>query len=60
MRVKIFCTRVTELFGIRHPILCGGLQWLPDARHIAAVVNAGGMGFSAFHFPTSQSASAAT
>jgi nitronate monooxygenase len=45
MRSQIFKTRITELFGIPHPILCGGLQWLADARYVAAVVNAGGMGF---------------
>lgn len=45
MRDQVFSTRITELFGIRHPILCGGLQWLADARYVAAVVNAGGMGF---------------
>jgi NAD(P)H-dependent flavin oxidoreductase YrpB (nitropropane dioxygenase family) len=38
-------TRITELFGIRHPILAGGLMWLSDASYVAAVVNAGGMGF---------------
>jgi NAD(P)H-dependent flavin oxidoreductase YrpB (nitropropane dioxygenase family) len=40
-----FRTRITELFGIRHPILAGGLMWLSDARYVAAVVKAGGMGF---------------
>ncbi|PZW48111.1 nitronate monooxygenase [Humitalea rosea] len=40
-----FRTRITELFGIRHPILAGGLMWLSDADYVAAVVNAGGMGF---------------
>jgi nitronate monooxygenase len=40
-----FKTRITELFGIAHPILCGGLMWLSDARYVAASVNAGGMGF---------------
>jgi NADH:quinone reductase (non-electrogenic) len=40
-----FKTRLTELFGIEHPILCGGLMWLSDARYVAASVNAGGMGF---------------
>jgi nitronate monooxygenase len=45
MRSQIFKTRITELFGIPHPILCGGLQWLADARYVSAVVNAGGMGF---------------
>ncbi len=52
MREPVFRTRITELFGIRHPILCGGLQWLADARYVAAVVNAGGMGFiTALSFP---------
>lgn len=41
----LFRTRITELFGIPHPILCGGLMWLSDARYVAACVNAGGMGF---------------
>jgi nitronate monooxygenase len=45
MRKPIFKTRITELFQIDHPILCGGLQWLADANYVAAVVNAGGMGF---------------
>jgi NADH:quinone reductase (non-electrogenic) len=40
-----FKTRITDLFGIEHPILCGGLMWLSDARYVAASVNAGGMGF---------------
>jgi NADH:quinone reductase (non-electrogenic) len=40
-----FKTRITELFGIEHPILCGGLMWLSDAGYVAASVNAGGMGF---------------
>jgi NADH:quinone reductase (non-electrogenic) len=40
-----FATRLTKLFGIDHPILCGGLMWLSDAAFVAASVNAGGMGF---------------
>jgi nitronate monooxygenase len=52
MRPSVFRTRITELFGIRHPVLCGGLQWLADARYVAAVVNAGAMGFiTALSFP---------
>lgn len=52
MRDPIFQTRITELFGIRHPILCGGMLHLSDARYVAAVVNAGGMGFiGAWNFP---------
>ncbi|WOB06646.1 nitronate monooxygenase [Piscinibacter gummiphilus] len=38
-------TRITALFGIQHPILAGGLMWLSDARYVAGIVNAGGMGF---------------
>lgn len=52
MRDQIFRTRITEFFGIRHPIVCGGLMWLADARYVSAVVNAGGMGFiTAWSFP---------
>lgn len=40
-----FRTRITELFGIEHPILGGGLMWLSDADYVAALVNAGCMGF---------------
>ena len=46
MRETLFRTRITELLGIRHPILCGGLgPGVSDAPYVAAVVNAGGMGF---------------
>jgi NAD(P)H-dependent flavin oxidoreductase YrpB (nitropropane dioxygenase family) len=46
MRAAIFKTRITELLGIRHPILCGGMgPGISDARYVAAVVNAGGMSF---------------
>jgi NAD(P)H-dependent flavin oxidoreductase YrpB (nitropropane dioxygenase family) len=46
MREPLFKTRITELLGIRHPILCGGMgPGVSDARYVAAVVNAGGMGF---------------
>jgi NADH:quinone reductase (non-electrogenic) len=52
VRPQLFRTRITELFGIRHPILCGGLIWLADASYVAAAVNAGGMGFiTALSFP---------
>lgn len=46
MRRQFFKTRITEMLGIRHPILCGGMgPGVSDARYVAAVVNAGGMGF---------------
>jgi nitronate monooxygenase len=53
MTPQIFRTPITELFGIDHPILCGGLMWLADAAYVGAVVNAGGMGFiTPRSFPT--------
>ena len=52
MRDALFNTRITQLFGIRHPLLCGGMMWLGDGTFVAAVVNAGGMGFvTALAFP---------
>ncbi|MGL4541052.1 MAG: NAD(P)H-dependent flavin oxidoreductase [Polymorphobacter sp.] len=38
-------TRFTETFGIRHPIAQGGMQWVGRAPLVAAVANAGGLGF---------------
>jgi nitronate monooxygenase len=40
-----FSTRVTELFGIRLPILAGGLQWLSTPEYVAAAAHAGICGF---------------
>lgn len=37
-------TRITELFGIEYPIICGGMLWVTDAKLCAAISNAGGMG----------------
>ncbi|WP_027718191.1 NAD(P)H-dependent flavin oxidoreductase [Desulfovirgula thermocuniculi] len=37
-------TRVTELLGIKYPIIQGGMQWLSRAEFAAAVSNAGGLG----------------
>ncbi len=38
-------TRVTELFGIEHPIVMGGMQGVGRADLVAAVSNAGAIGF---------------
>ncbi len=38
-------TRITELFGIKRPIVQGGLMWIARAELVAAVANAGGIGF---------------
>ena len=37
-------TRITELFGIEHPIIQGGMHFVGLAELAAAVSNAGGMG----------------
>lgn len=48
-------TRITELFGIKYPIIQGGMMWISRAELVAAVSNAGGLGIiTAFTFPTPQ------
>lgn len=37
-------TRFTEMFGVAHPIMQGGMQWVGTAEMAAAVSNAGGLG----------------
>lgn len=37
-------TRVTEMLGIRYPIIQGGMQWVGRAELASAVSNAGGLG----------------
>jgi len=37
-------TAITEMFGIKHPIICGAMMWLCKPKLCAAVSNAGGMG----------------
>jgi len=41
----LFSTRITELFGIRLPVLAGGLQWLATPDYVAAAARAGICGF---------------
>ncbi len=36
--------RVTEIFGIEHPIVQGGMQWIGRAELVSAVANAGALG----------------
>lgn len=40
-----FKTKITAMLGIEHPIICGGMQWISRAEIVAAVGNAGGIGF---------------
>ena len=37
-------TRFTELVGVEHPIVQGGMQWVGRAEVVAAVANAGALG----------------
>lgn len=46
-------TAFTEIFGIEHPIVCGGMTGVGTAELIAGVANAGALGFlSALTQPT--------
>ncbi|MDY0131047.1 MAG: nitronate monooxygenase family protein [Desulforegulaceae bacterium] len=37
-------TRMTELFGIKYPIQCGGMLWIAKPELAAAISNSGAMG----------------
>tara|TARA_A200000113_G_scaffold59655_1_gene50993 strand:+ start:2647 stop:3621 length:975 start_codon:yes stop_codon:yes gene_type:complete len=37
-------TRITDLFGIQHPVIQGGMQWVGYAELVSAVSNAGALG----------------
>jgi len=43
----MFKTRITEMLGIEHPIIMGGMMWIGMAEMVAAVSNAGGLGILA-------------
>ncbi len=40
----IMKTAITEMFGIKYPIICGAMMWLCKPTLCAAISNAGGMG----------------
>ena len=40
-------TRMTELFGIKYPIMLSGMSWISTPEMVAAVSNAGGLGILA-------------
>ncbi|GAA0606102.1 nitronate monooxygenase family protein [Sporichthya brevicatena] len=42
-------TRFTDLFGVEHPIVCGGMTRVGTPELIAAVANAGALGFMPAH-----------
>ena len=41
----MFSTRFTREFGIEHPVVCGGMTGVGTADLVAAVANAGALGF---------------
>jgi nitronate monooxygenase len=48
-------TRFCDAFGVEHPIVQGGMQWVGRAELTSAVANAGGLGFlTALTQPTPQ------
>lgn len=40
-------TRITELFGVEHPIVLSGMSWISTPELVAAVAEAGGLGILA-------------
>ncbi len=40
----MFKTAITEMFGIKYPIICGAMMWLCKPPLCAAISNAGGLG----------------
>jgi NAD(P)H-dependent flavin oxidoreductase YrpB (nitropropane dioxygenase family) len=52
----MFKTAITDMFGIRYPIICGAMMWLCKPRLCAAISNAGGMGnLTAGNYETEES-----
>ncbi|MCF8111413.1 MAG: nitronate monooxygenase [Desulfobacteraceae bacterium] len=48
----MFETKITKMFGVKYPIVQGGLMWIANSQLTSAVANAGGMGFmTALSFP---------
>jgi NAD(P)H-dependent flavin oxidoreductase YrpB (nitropropane dioxygenase family) len=40
----MFNTKITEMIGVKYPIICGAMMWLCTPRLCAAISNAGGIG----------------
>ena len=43
----MFRTRITEMLGIRYPIVGGTMMWITTPEFVAAIANAGGLGILA-------------
>ena len=53
--MSIFDTFLTKSLGIEHPIICGGMHQVTNYKLIAAVANAGCLGFiTALSSPTAE------
>jgi NAD(P)H-dependent flavin oxidoreductase YrpB (nitropropane dioxygenase family) len=37
-------TKITEMFGVKYPIICGAMMWLSKPELCSAISNAGGLG----------------
>src|SRR3954463_12690998 len=42
-------TRLTEMLGLRYPVVKSGMRWLSRAELVSAVSNAGGLGLLSAH-----------
>jgi len=48
-------TKITEMFNIKYPIICGAMMWICKPKLCAAISNAGGMGnLTAANFETEE------
>lgn len=53
-------TKITELFGIEYPVVCGGMFWLCEPELCAAISNAGALGnITALRYETKEELRAA-
>jgi len=43
----MFKTKVTEMLGIKYPIVGGTMMWITNPEYVAAIANAGGLGILA-------------
>jgi enoyl-[acyl-carrier protein] reductase II len=43
----MFKTRMTQMFGIEHPIMLAGMNWITEPKLVSTVCNAGGLGLLA-------------
>jgi nitronate monooxygenase len=48
-------TAITEMFGVKYPVICGAMMWLCTPKLCAAISNAGGLGnLTAGNYPTEE------